>query len=525
MHFAIRPSDDEVRRMMLVKIFPLLVLIAGTAGLASPRADNQAFSLERKQAILREFIEFLSVPNVSSDKTNIRRNAEHLAGMMRIRGIEARLLETEGGPPVVYGELRAPASSRKTLLIYAHYDGQPVDAESWTDDPWTPVLRTGTILERARIVSAAAIPGQGEDEWRLYGRGTSDDKGTIVAVLAALDLLKERRTPLSVNVRFLFEGEEENGSPHLEAFLKKKRDLFRADGMLLCDGPVHQTRRPQIVFGARGVMGLEMTVFGPDRALHSGHYGNWAPNPAAVLATIIAALRNKDGKILIPGFLDDVRPLTAAEGEAIRVAPSVDEDLRREFGLGWSEAGGGRLEERIMLPGLNIRGLSSGNVGAKVQNAIPIEAVASIDFRLVPDQEPAKVRERVDAFVRSLGYEIVHKEPSLAERRQAPRYVRMRWGSGYPAYREDMDGPFGRALIETLYKATDGTLIKMPALGGSIPMEMFHRTLGLPVVLFPIANHDNNQHGPDENIRLRNLWDGIRMHAALLSELGSVWKN
>jgi acetylornithine deacetylase/succinyl-diaminopimelate desuccinylase-like protein len=474
------------------------------------------------RAILREFVDFLAIPNVSSDSANIRRNAGHLAGMMKARGIETRIMETEGGPPVVAGEIRVPGA-RRTLLIYAHYDGQPVDPSAWTSDPWRPVLRTGTIAGGARVARLEDVPEDGAGEWRLYGRGTSDDKGTIIAALAALDILKESGKGLSVNVKFLFEGEEESGSPHLEALLRKEAGFFKADGMVLCDGPVHQTRRPQIVFGARGVIGLEMTVFGPDRALHSGHYGNWAPNPAAVLSHILASLRDRDGKINIPGYYDEVRPLSEAERKAIDTAPSVDADLRREFGLGWTEAGGARLEDRIMLPALNIRGLNSGNVGAKAQNAVPPEASASIDFRLVPDQSPDRVRKLVEGFIRTLGHEVVHGELSETERRQAPKFVRMIWEGGYPAYREPMDSPFPRALIQTLESATGGALVKMPALGGSIPMEMFARVLHLPIALFPIANHDNNQHGPDENIRFQNLWEGIEMHAALLAELGGNW--
>jgi len=500
----------------------LLMIVAGGEARRDSGPVTKPLGLEKMRAVLRELVDFLAIPNVASDRENIRRNAERLAGMMKSRGIETRILETEGGPPVVAGEIRARGAQR-TVLVYAHYDGQPVDPAAWTHDPWRPELRTGTISGGARVVPLESLPEDGAGEWRLYGRGTSDDKGTIVAALAALDVLKERGWPLSVNVKYLFEGEEEQGSPHLEILLRRQAALFRADGMILCDGPVHQTRRPQIVFGARGVIGLEMTVFGPDRALHSGHYGNWVPNPAAVLSHIIAALRGSDGKINIPGYYDDVRALSESERLALAAAPPVDDELRREYGLAWTEAGGARLEERIMLPALNIRGVSSGNVGERAQNAVPSEASASIDFRLVPDQSPDKVRKQVEAFIRTLGFEAVDRELSPAERRQAPKFIRMIWEGGYPAYREPMDAPFPRALIRTLDAVTGGALVKMPALGGSIPMDMFHRVLGLPVVLFPIANHDNNQHGPDENIRLKNLWDGIEMHAALLSGLGANW--
>jgi acetylornithine deacetylase/succinyl-diaminopimelate desuccinylase-like protein len=500
----------------------LIVLSASASGGPAPSVFPASIGPDGLRAVLSELVDFAAIPNVATDRENIRRNAEHLAGLMRKRGIETQILETAGGPPVVAGELRTPGAER-TLLVYAHYDGQPVDPAAWTSDPWTPVLRTGTIAAGGRIVRPEALPDAGADDWRLYSRGVSDDKGTIIAALAALDLLKERGRSLSVSVKYLFEGEEERGSPHLEAFLRARPDLFRADGMVLCDGPVHQARRPQVVFGARGVIGLELTVYGPDRALHSGHYGNWAPNPAAVLSHLLASLRTEDGTVSIPEFYDDVRPLTPAERDALGAAPRVDDELLREYGLARPEAAGIRLEESIMRPALNIRGLSSGNVGAKARNAVPVEASASIDFRLVPDQSPERIRALVEGFLRSRGFEIAHGDPSAEQRRQAPRFLRLDWEAGYPAYREPMGSPFCRALVRTLEAATGGRLIAMPALGGSIPMEMFARVLGLPVALFPIANHDNNQHGPDENLRIGNLREGVEMHAALLAGLGANW--
>lgn len=473
--------------------------------------------------VLAELAGFLAIPNVASDTPNIRRNADHLAGLMRKRGIDVRLLEFEGAPPVVYGEIASPGA-RHTLLVYAHYDGQPVDPARWASDPWMPVLRSGRLEDGAPVVPLDSLPeGPEGDEWRVYARGASDDKGTIVAFLAALDRLKAEGLPLSVNVKMLFEGEEEVSSPHLESILRANPELFRADGMLLCDGPVHQTRRPQIVFGARGVMGLEMTVYGPARALHSGHYGNWAPNPAAQLAGLLASLRDGQGRILIPGYYDDVRPLSASEKEALEKAPRVEEDLLHEFALSWSEGSGARLEELIMRPALNVRGLLSGGVGEKAANAVPSEARASIDFRLVAEQTPARIRELVEAHLRNLGWTVVPEAPDEDLRRRTPRLIHLEWEGGYPAYRAPLDAPFSQALVRTLAQAVGGSLVVMPALGGSIPMELFDRVLGIPIALLPIANHDNNQHGPNENLRIRNLRDGITMHTALLSGLGEAW--
>jgi len=527
-----------IRRLMVGIRLDRLITLAAVAVIATAfasacrkaSAPEPAAAIAPEQAsaavdpALAELADFMAIPNVASDTANIRRNAERLAGMMRQRGIDVRLIEEAGAPPVVFGELAAPGAKR-TLLVYAHYDGQPVEPDRWASDPWTPTLRAGRLEAGSEVVPLSGLPSGPEgDEWYLYGRGASDDKGTIVAFLAALDRLKKEGLPLSVNVKMLFEGEEEAGSPHLEAILLAHADLFRADGMILCDGPVHQTRRPQIVFGARGVVGLEMTVYGPNHALHSGHYGNWAPNPAAQLAGILASMRNGEGVILIPGYYDDVRPLDESDRAALAGIPRVEADLLREYDLAWSEGGDTRLEELVMRPALNIRGLASGAVGDKAANAVPSEARASIDFRLVADQRPARIRELVEAHLRNLGWTIVREAPGAETKRATPRLVRLEWEGGYPAYRSRLDAPFSRALVRALGPATGGALVVMPALGGSIPMELFDRVLGVPIALFPIANHDNNQHGPNENLRIRNLRQGISMHATLLSGLGSAWE-
>jgi acetylornithine deacetylase/succinyl-diaminopimelate desuccinylase-like protein len=362
-----------------------------------------------------------------------------------------------------------------------------------------------------------------DGEWRLFARSSSDDKAPIQAIVSALDALAAAGARPAVNVKLLLEGEEEAGSPHLRAVLEANRALVRADAWLLCDGPVHQSRRFQLAFGARGVETLEVTVYGPSRALHSGHYGNWAPNPAVALAHLVASLRDVDGRILVPGFGDDVRPPSAAEREALAAFPDVDAALRDELSLAETEGGGARLVERILLPALNVRGLASGAVGEEAANAIPTEARASIDFRLVPDQTPERVRECVESHLRGQGYAVVHEAPTLEERRRTSRLVRLEWGEGYPAGRTALDLPFSKRLAAAVASGTGEAPIVLPTMGGSVPMHLFAEVSGAPVVILPIVNHDNSQHAANENLRLSNLWDGIAVFASVLTSLGSGW--
>jgi acetylornithine deacetylase/succinyl-diaminopimelate desuccinylase-like protein len=490
---------------------------------ASVRAEVRRYRTAHDVEIVRELVDLLAIPNLAADSVNIRANARHLVGMLERRGIRARLLESPGSPPAVYGEL-ATAGATRTAVFYAHYDGQPVTLEDWTTPPWRPVLRDRALADGGREIPFPTIAGTVGGESRIYARSASDDKSPIVAMLRAIDALAAARVPRSVNLKFFLEGEEEAGSPHLHQMLSRHADLLRADVWLFGDGPVHQSRRPQVVFGVRGVIGAELTVYGPRRALHSGHYGNWAPNPAAMLATLLASMRAPDGRITIAGFYDDVAPIGAAERDALRSAPRVDDALRRELLLGSTEAGDATVGERVMLPALNVRGLRSGAIGAAATNAVPADARASLDFRLVADQRVERVRQLVEAHVRSQGYHVVRADATPEERLAHPKVLRLEWDpGGYPATRTSMTLPASRAVVRAVEEAVGGPIVTVPTLGGSLPTYVFAEVLRTPLIVLPIVNHDNSQHAADENLRLQNLFDGIELYAGVLARLGHTW--
>ncbi|HXU53352.1 MAG TPA: M20/M25/M40 family metallo-hydrolase, partial [Casimicrobiaceae bacterium] len=419
----------------------------GQAPLDPLAAKVRDYRTAHDVAIVREFADLLAIPNLARDSANIQRNARAVIAMLAKRGIAGRLLDgPAGAPPAVYGELRTPGATR-TIVLYAHYDGQPVDTTQWITPPWQPVLRDKPADAGGKIIPFPTEPGRIQGEWRLYARSAGDDKAPIEAMLAALDALRAAGVKPSVNLKFFFEGEEEAGSPHVAEILRRNAPLLAADAWLFCDGPVHQSRRQQLVFGVRGVTGAEVTVYGPSHGLHSGHYGNWAPNPVTLLANLIASMRDDDGKILIRSFYDDVAPVTAAEHAAASSAPPVDSALRSEVQLAATEARDAPLVDRIMLPALNLRGIRGGGVGATASNTIPTEATASLDFRLVPRQTPEHVRALVEAHVRSKGYFIVDHDPTRAERMAHARIAKITWEAGYPATRVAMDSPLSRAVI------------------------------------------------------------------------------
>jgi acetylornithine deacetylase/succinyl-diaminopimelate desuccinylase-like protein len=502
---------------MKTALFLILGLVAGSLGRAEPAAvanQARAWRIDHEKQILAEFAELLSIPNLATDTPNIQRNAEAIRALCEKRGLTARLLKLEGAPPVVIADLAAP-NAKRTIAFYAHYDGQPVDPAQWKSKPWAPVMRDrdGHDVDWQK---ADAI----DPEWRLFARSSGDDKAAIVAMLAALDALRDQGAKPAVNLRFFFEGEEEGGSPHLAEYLKKYPEVSNPDAWVFCDGPVHQSRRMELVFGARGTIGLDLTVYGPIKGLHDGHYGNWVPNPIVRLTHLIDSMRDENGRILIKGFYDNVRPPTGPEKEALAKIPDVEGDLRREFQIADTEGNGKPLNELIMQPAVNLRGIEAGHVGAQASNQIPTEARASIDFRLVPDETPDSIKALVELHITEQGFTIVPDTPDAATRQTKGKLIKVAWDSGYPASRTPLDLPLSRELA-VLMMAAGHDPVLLPTSGGSLPIHLFEEASKAPVIVFPIANHDNNQHAANENLRLKNLWDGIEVFAAFFAGLDS----
>ncbi len=510
----------------------LTALLAGhqpSAGPAIPQTDSSlrarvaAWRAPREGAIVREFVQLLELPNLAADSVNIRKNAALVMRMLQRRGISARLLEAPGSPPAVYGELLTPGADR-TVILYAHYDGQPVDSARWATPPWHPVLRDKALFDGGHEIPFPADAARLDPEWRVYARSAGDDKASIVAILGALDALKALGVKPSVNLKFFFEGEEEAGSDHLRDMLTRHAALLKADLFLVGDGPVHQTRRPEITFGVRGVMGVQLTVYGPVRPLHSGHYGNWAPNPNVMLVRLLAGMRDDEGRILIDHYYDDVRPISAADRAAIAAMPAVEDQLLGELRVGRSEGAPALLAEQLLKPALNLSGISGGRTGSASANVIVPEATAYVDLRLVPDQRPERVHQLVEDHLLRKGFFIVHTDPDSATRREHPRVIKIVWGEGYPASRTALDLPVSRAMLAAARAALNEPIIAVPALGGSFGQFVFNEILGVPIIGTPIANHDDNQHAENENLRIRNLWDGIELYAGLIARLGPEWR-
>ena len=485
----------------------------------SVRAYREANEVQ----ILEALRDYVAIPNVTADGANVRRNAQYLASELKRRGLNVELLERQGVNPVVYAD-RISIGAKRTLVIYTHYDGQPVRPAEWkvnadlTDPdeqkrPWTPVLYDKPQSEGGKRLGWPVVGSRIDPEWRLYGRSSSDDKGPIVAILSALDALKDAKVEPTSNLRFVFDGEEEDGSPNLADFIKGHADKLKGDIWLIFDGPTHQSRRPQLVFGVRGVVDFEITVYGAVKELHSGHYGNFAPNPALRLSHLLASMKDERGNVLVKGFEDSVEPLSELEQQAIENLPDFDAQLREELQFAESEGSPQTYWERLSHPSLNIRGMASSRVGKEATNTVPASATVAIDVRLVKGNDPKQMVNLIVKHIEARGYHVVDEDPDPAARRKYPLIAKVTRGPGYPAARTPMDNPLARQVQGAMRAVTGDSLLLVPSMGGSLTLHV----LPDPFVIVPTVNHDNNQHSSDENLRIANLWYAVDVVSVILT--------
>jgi acetylornithine deacetylase/succinyl-diaminopimelate desuccinylase-like protein len=469
---------------------------------------------------LTEYSEFLAIPNVLGDSLNMIRNANYISEMLNKLGVKTELLHSgkRGSAPAVYGEVKTPGATT-TLALYAHYDGQPVNPKQWAEglEPFTPALFTDRLDKGGNKISFPNESEKIDSQWRLYARGSSDDKAGVYAIIKAYEVLKSTGKKPSVNIKFFFEGEEEAGSINLGEIFNRYKDKLKADLWVISDGPRHISGKKQVVFGVRGDVNIDLKVYGSKRPLHSGNYGNWAPNPAMRLAQLLASMKDNSGNVLIDGFYNDVTPFTENEKQALAKIPRVEATLQEDLALGQPDGGGKSFMELLSLPTLNINGIQSGNVGNMASNQIPTEATAVLDLRLVAGNDVERQIQKVINHMKKQGYVVIDHEPSDVERRQHPLLAKVvRRGHGYNAQRTPMDLPIAQRVTKAIETTIDYEVIKVPSLGGSLPLFLFEQILDTRPITVPLVNYDNNQHAENENVMLQYLWEGIETMAAIM---------
>lgn len=504
---------------MNYKTLLLLLALFGFQIEMSAQIDQEkidALANDFGKASFDQFIELLSIPNDAFMKEAIEQNVQWAEKTFQERGFKVKRLSTESAP-LLLAEQPVPDAT-KTILIYLQFDGQPVDPTKWNqDDPWQPVLKERNEDGVWKAIPIEKLKVDYNPEWRIFARSASDAKGPIAAFLAALNAIESIEETPNYNIKVIMDFEEEQGSPQLPAAVERYKEDLAADALIIFDGPRHISNEPTLTFGARGISTITLTVYGPRTPQHSGHYGNYAPNPAVRLMQLVASMKDEEGRVTLPTFYDGIEISEAAK-KAMAAVPDDEAMIKKNIGIAKIDGVANTYQEAIQYPSLNVRGLSSGWIGRRVRTIVPATATAEIDIRTVMESDPERLIHLVKSHIQAKGYYLVNREPTEEERIKYDRIAFFRATTSYGAYRTPIDSKVGLWLDGALTKAFGKPPIKIRTSGGSIPISPFVISLDVPAVTVPTVNRDNNQHSPNENIRLGNYIDAVKTFIAILTE-------
>lgn len=487
-----------------------------TAAQSVPVETIRTLVEENKRPAIALYREFLSLPNDANYPDDILRLVEWMEDAFNERDFTTQRISTAGSP-LLLAERRV-SEAAKTVLIYLQSDGQPVDPSAWLqEDPYTPVLKERNADGEFERISWDLLETSYDPDWRVFARSAADSKGPMTQFMIAMDLLDKAGFEPAFNIKAIVDTEEEMGSPNLPPAVEANRDLLAADMLLIFDGPPHPSNKPTVGFGARGIVTITLVTYGPKAPQHSGHYGNFVPNPAFHMTRILSSMKSANGRVLLPGFYDGVT-ISDEVRAVLEAVPDDEEQILRDMGLIKHDEVAPTLQEAIQYPSLNIRGMSSGWVGKESRTIIPATATAEIDMRLVKESDHMYLLGLVKSHIENLGYHVIDHEPTDAERLEHSDIVTFTYEFSYSAYRSDMDAAAGRLARAGMRHLYGEEPILIRTSGGSVPISPFVETLGVPAAKIPTVNIDNNQHSPNENIRLGNFVEGIAILMSVLSQ-------
>lgn len=463
---------------------------------------------------INEIRDFVLIPNDALDHADINRNITWLTKKFNERGFNSSVLPTEGES--LFFAALPMEDNKPTILFYMHLDGQSVDPSKWNQpNPYETVLKSkdgdGWKTEKFEDISENI-----NYEWRLFGRSTSDDKGPIVMFLNAIDMLKKDAVEIPFNIKIIIDSEEEKSSKPLPKAVKEYRELLEADFLVINDGPVHISGKPTVVYGCRGITTLSLTTHGPIKPQHSGHYGNYAPNPGFQLAQVLATMKDTEGRVLIDGYYDGI----TLDDNAMSVLKSVPDDattINGNLAIKTPEKVGSFYQEALQYPSLNIRGMGSGWIGKKARTIVPESATAELDLRLVPESDGTRLKGLVKKHIKEQGFHIVDAIPTKEERMAHNKIMTITEGTVTDAFRTDLDNQYGNFLVNTLKEKLGEDVVQIRIMGGTVPIAPFINELKIPAFIVPMVNPDNNQHSPNENLKIGQIAYGIKVFYGVLS--------
>ena len=491
----------------------LFIFLFLFSGIIATGQETAQFKAQLRHAI-DELVDFVSIPNDALNPSDIDRNIRWLSEKFSQRGFNTSVLPTEGRP--LFFAALPMKSGRPTLLFYMHFDGQSVDPSKWDQpDPYKTVLRAPQG-DGWRDAAFSELNDDIPYDWRLFGRSTSDDKGPIVMLLNTLDLIQKSGHEIPYNIKVILDGEEEKSSKPLPKAVETYRELLEADYLIISDGPVHVSGKPTITYGCRGITTLTLTTYGPVRPQHSGHYGNYSPNPGFRLSRLLAGMKDAEGHVLIPGYYDGIG-LSPEVQEVLQAVPDDPDKIHSLLQIKTPEKVGANYQESLQYPSLNVRGLSSGWVGDEARTIVPATATAELDLRLVPESDGRRLKSLVKKYLESQGYRLTDGIPTAEQRAEYDKWITVKEGSVTDAFRTPLGNPYGIHLKNTLESTFAEPVVQIRIMGGTVPIAPFINALEVPAFLLPLVNPDNNQHSPNENLKLGQMAYGIKALEAVLT--------
>jgi len=497
----------------------LVLFLLSISNLFSQQLEQKnldKLSLEYAKASFDELKDFFSLSNDANYPEQIEPNVSWCESAFAKRGFKTQRLETETVPLLL--ATRNYPNAKRTVLIYLQVDGQPVDTSKWHQpDPYIPALKAKSKTGAWEHLTWNNLEGEINPDWRIFSRSASDARGPDMMFLKAMDIINDHDFAPNFNIKVIMDFEEELGSPRLPKAVMDNKKALAADMLVIFDGPRHLSNQPTLTYGARGIAIISLEVFGPRVPLHSGNYGNYAPNPAVKLSKLLGSMWSDDGRVAIPNWYDGL-VISEEVKDILKQVPDDETQIRKDFGIASVDNIGNNFQEAIQYPSLTILGMEAAWVGKKTRTIIPATAIAELNIRLVRETKGEHMVKLLKEHILNQGYYLVDKKPTEEERMTHDKIVRFNADISYGAFRTDFDTEIGAWLRKGMRNAFGKTPIQIRTAGGSIPISPFVITLDIPAVAVPTVNPDNNQHSPNENIRLGNYVDGIKTITSILMQ-------
>ena len=499
-------------------IITILIFTTGLNLFSQSNIENQIFDVGIES--IESFKEFLSIKNDANFKNEMKPLIEWGINNFKKYGFEVERLETPELPLLLASKVIS--EDLNTLLIYLQFDGQPVDNSKWDqENPYKAVLKEKIDNEYKKTdwsrLDNITFDDIKKQDLRIFARSASDAKGPVMMIINALEIMKRNNIELKYNLKVIMDFEEEISSPNLADAVKKYSSKLKSDALLIFDGPKHPSNLPTLTFGARGISDITLITYGPIVPQHSGHFGNYAPNPVFRMSEILSSMKDPNGRVTIPGFYDGIE-LDEKTLKILAEVPDDEKKMMNDMQFKKPDNVGKNYQESIQYPSINVRGIESGWVREEVRTIVPSECIAEIDVRLVLESDPIRLHNLIKSHIQELGYYVIDRRPTKDERLKHNKIVTFVSSFDYDAFRTDIESEIGKWLVKSLKKTFGIEPVKKRTSGGSVPISPFVNTLGIPAVTVPTVNQDNNQHSPNENIKIENYITGIETYLGILTD-------